>query len=65
MTLYIETTESVIFQTDDFAAVPNVGESIMVEGEWYVVVGRNFYFRHLKNIDDNSVSLFVRKTERV
>ena len=61
MRLYIQfkETEEVLFSTDDVVAVPNVGESVKVEGEWYVVVERNFYFKHLNMIEDNSVSIFV------
>lgn len=59
MRLLIQIEEDVIFQTEDFVAVPSVGEEIMVEGRWYKVVERHFYFKHLQNLEDNSITLFV------
>ena len=62
MTLFIQDyeTEDVMFQTNDFIVVPNKGESLMLEGNWYKVVERVFSFKHLTVIDDNSCTLFVK-----
>lgn len=62
MTLFIQDyeTEDVMFQTEDFNAVPNKGESLMLEGNWYKVVERVFSFKHLTVIDSNSCTLFVK-----
>lgn len=59
MRLLIQIEEDVIFQTEDFVAVPSVGEEIMVDGSWYKVVERHFYFKRLQNLEDNSITLFV------
>ena len=62
MTLFIQEydTEDGLFQTTDFNVVPNVGESLMLEGKWYKVVDRVFSFEHLTVIDNNSCTLFVK-----
>ena len=62
MTLFIQDypTEEVLFQTTDFSVIPNKGEALMLDGKWYTVVQRTFYFKHLTIIDDNSCSLFVK-----
>lgn len=62
MTLFIQEygTEDGLFQTTDFNVVPNVGESLMLEGKWYKVVERVFSFQHLTVIDSNSCTLLVK-----
>ena len=62
MTLFIRDyeTNKFMFQTTDFNVVPNEGECLMLEGEWYEVVEREFSFKHLRVIDDNSCTLFVK-----
>ena len=57
MTLFIQDHE-----TEDFAVVPNKGESLMLDGKWYDVVERIFSFKHLTNIDSNSCTLFVEES---
>ncbi len=63
MTLIIQDykTDDVLFQTDDAFAVPAVGETLYLESEWYKVVERNFYFRKLTVLYDNSITLWVEK----
>ena len=67
MTLFIQDyeTEDVMFQTEDFNVVPNKGESLMLDGKWYDVVGRAFSFKHLTTIDDNSCTLFVEPCNNI
>lgn len=64
MTLYIQLYDDIeecIFSTDDVIGIPNVNESIMVNNKWYDVVERCFYFKHLKHIDSNSCTIFVKE----
>ena len=62
MTLFIQDydTEDVMFQTEDFNAVPSKGECLMLDGKWYEVIDRVFSFKHLTTIDDNSCTLFIK-----
>lgn len=62
MTLFIQDydTEDVMFQTEDFNAVPNKLECIILDGKWYEVIDRVFSFKHLTTIEDNSCSLFIK-----
>lgn len=53
-------TEEVIFRTEDSPVIPNVGEDVMLEQEWYRVVERTFYYKHLTNMDDNSCTVWVK-----
>lgn len=66
MTLFIQDyeTKDVMFQTNDFNAVPDKGENLLLRGKWYTVVGRVFSFEHLTTIDNNSCSLFVKPWEK-
>lgn len=63
MTLFIQEikTEDVLFQTNDAFAVPAVGEELKVNHCWYRVVKRNFYYKGLEYIHDNSVTLWVEE----
>lgn len=56
-------TEYVIFHTEDSPVIPNVGESVRLEQEWYRVVERTFYYKHLTRMDDNSCTVWVKPLE--
>lgn len=55
-------TEEVIFRTEDSPVIPNVGEDVRLEQEWYRVVKRTFYYKHL-TMDDNSCTVWVKPLE--
>ena len=53
-------TEEVIFRTEDSPAIPNVGEEVRLEMDWYKVVERTFYYKHLSAaMDDNSCTVWL------
>lgn len=56
-------TEEVIFRTEDSPVIPNVGEDVMLVDEWYRVVERTFYYKHLTRMDDNSCTIWVKPTK--
>ena len=59
-------TEDVLFNPkseEELFYVPNVGEDVNIEGTWYTVVERNWYLKHLDRIDDNSITLWIRKLD--
>lgn len=53
-------TENVIFHTEDSPVIPNVGEDVRLEMDWYKVVERTFYYKHLTTMDDNSCTVWVK-----
>lgn len=62
MTVHLQDkeTENVLFRTEDSPCIPNVGEDVMIENEWYKVLERTFYYKHLNTLDDNSCTLWVK-----
>ena len=62
MTIFFQDkdTEDVIFRTEDSHVIPNVGEDVRLEQEWYRVVERTFYYKHLTTMDDNSCTVWVK-----
>lgn len=57
-------TEDVLFNPrEELLYIPNVGEDVNIEGTWYTVVERNWYLKHLDIIDDNSITLWMRKID--
>ena len=59
-------TEDVLFNPKsegELFCVPNVGENVNIEGTWYTVVERNWYLKHLDRIDDNSITLWMKKLD--
>lgn len=59
-------TESILFnpkREEELFYVPNVGEDVNIEGTWYTVVERNWYLKHLDIIDDNSITLWMKKID--
>lgn len=65
MTIFFQDkdTEEVIFRTEDSPVIPNVGEDIRLEMDWYKVVERTFYYKHLTNMDDNSCTIWVKPSK--
>lgn len=63
MILFIQEskTERVLFHTNGAFAVPAVGENLNIEGKWYKVLKRDFWFKKLQNLYDNSVTLWVEE----
>ena len=61
MTLFIQDnkTEDVIFHTNEVFAIPATGDNLNVEGKWYKILSRDFWFKNLRNLQDNSVTLWV------
>lgn len=55
-----QVTEEVIFRTEDSSAIPNVGEDVMLGWDWYKVVERTFYYKHLITMDDNRCTVWVK-----
>lgn len=53
-------SERVIFRTEDSPVIPNVGEDVRLEMDWYKVVERTFYYKHLNTMDDNSCTVWVK-----
>lgn len=62
MTIFFQDkdTEEDIFHTEDSPVIPNVGEVVLLEMDWYKVVERTFYYRHLTNMDNNSCTVLVK-----
>lgn len=56
-------TEEVIFRTEDSPVIPNAGEEVRLEMNWYKVVERTFYYKHLTHMDDNSCTVWVKPLE--
>lgn len=57
-------TEDVLFNPrEELLYIPNVGEDVYIEGTWYTVVERNLYLKHLDIIDDNSITLWMKKLD--
>jgi len=53
--------EFVLFRTEDSPVIPITGESVRIEGKWYKVIDRTFYYKHLKNMDSNSCTIWVEE----
>ena len=51
-------TEDVLFKAEDAPAIPNVGESVMIDTIWYVVTERTF---HCNNGSGYSCTLWVKE----
>ena len=62
MTIFFQDqdSEDVIFRTIDSPVIPNVGEDVRLEMDWYKVVERTFYYKHLATMDDNSCTVWVK-----
>lgn len=65
MTIFFQDkdTEEVIFRTEDSTVIPNVGEEVRLEMDWYKVVERTFYYKHLTTMDDNSCTIWVKPSK--
>lgn len=48
---------------EELLYVPNVGEDVNIEGTWYTVMERSWYLKHLDMIDDNSITVWIKKID--